>query len=92
MVAVVDRIFLFAAALAVTTSTAAQAAGIDCPDFNKPIVKSVEGGNINPKGDRIYHMPGQKYYGRTVIDESKGERWFCSEDEAIKAGWRKSLR
>lgn len=218
VLAEVGRIFLFAAALTVAMSTTAQAAGKDCPDFNKPIVKSVEGpayvkdgdtvivagveirlkgvdapeladkygreategmraivgswlrcgltgekthgrdvgyctnadgqdigeaiikkglalacecfsdrylpfeqqdarerlprasycskggptplpptscvikGNINPKGDRIYHMPGQQYYGRTVIDESKRERWFCSEDEAIKAGWRKSLR
>ena len=47
-------------------------------------------GNINKKGEKIYHMPGQKYYDETQINESKGERWFCSEEEAKAAGWRKS--
>jgi len=47
-------------------------------------------GNINSKGERIYHMPGQRFYGKTDIDPSKGERMFCTEDEAIGAGWRKS--
>jgi endonuclease YncB( thermonuclease family) len=45
-------------------------------------------GNINSKGDRIYHVPGRSSYEQTKISESKGERWFCSEDEAIEAGWR----
>ncbi len=45
-------------------------------------------GNINRKGDHIYHVPGRSSYGATRINESKGERWFCSEEEAIAAGWR----
>jgi len=45
-------------------------------------------GNINSKGDRIYHSPGSSSYGATKINESKGERWFCSESEARSAGWR----
>ncbi|MCY4319610.1 MAG: thermonuclease family protein [Alphaproteobacteria bacterium] len=48
-------------------------------------------GNISANG-RIYHMPGGKYYERTGIDESSGERWFCSEAEARAAGWRRSRR
>ncbi len=47
-------------------------------------------GNISRSGEKIYHIPRQRYYYKTVIDESKGERWFCSEKEAIDAGWRKS--
>ena len=47
-------------------------------------------GNISSSSDKIYHMQGQKYYDKTVIDESRGERWFCSEEEAILEGWRKS--
>jgi hypothetical protein len=47
-------------------------------------------GNVNTRGERIYHMPGQRYYDDTVIAASHGERWFCSEEEARKAGWRKS--
>ena len=45
-------------------------------------------GNINSKGDRIYHVPRSSSYGATRINESKGERWFCSEAEAMAAGWR----
>ena len=45
-------------------------------------------GNINSKGDRIYHVPGSRAYGLTRINKSKGERWFCSESEARAAGWR----
>lgn len=47
-------------------------------------------GNINNDGERIYHVPGQQYYGDTVVSPQKGERWFCSEEEAIHAGWRKA--
>ena len=49
-------------------------------------------GNISVDGERIYHIPGQKFYGLTKITEAKGERWFCSEDEAQAAGWRRSKR
>ncbi len=49
-------------------------------------------GNINAKGERIYHAPGDNWYDRTRIDPPKGERWFCSEAEAMAAGWRKTLR
>jgi endonuclease YncB( thermonuclease family) len=47
-------------------------------------------GNINGKDQRIYHMPGGRWYDQTRIDEEKGERWFCSEQEAQSAGWRRS--
>ncbi len=47
-------------------------------------------GNINRKGERIYHLPGGEWYDRTKIDPAKGERWFCTEAEARAAGWRKS--
>jgi len=49
-------------------------------------------GNINSRGEKIYHLPGQQYYDVTQIDEASGERWFCTEEEAIKAGWRKAKR
>jgi hypothetical protein len=46
-------------------------------------------GNISTS-ERIYHMPGQKYYLLTRINWFRGERWFCSESDARAAGWRKS--
>jgi hypothetical protein len=47
-------------------------------------------GNISISGERIYHTPEQRYYDKTLVNRSKGERWFCTEDEAIAAGWRKA--
>lgn len=49
-------------------------------------------GNISSSGEKIFHAPGQRDYKKTVIDESKGERWFATESEAINAGWRKAKR
>lgn len=47
-------------------------------------------GNINSAGEKIYHIPGQRYWDKTQIDEGAGERWFCTEKEAESSGWRKS--
>jgi hypothetical protein len=49
-------------------------------------------GNINARGERIYHVPGGRWYAATRIDRLRGERWFCSEEEARAAGWRRSYR
>ena len=46
-------------------------------------------GNINNKGNHIYHCPRWRDYDKTKIDEENGERWFCTEAEAKAAGWRK---
>lgn len=48
-------------------------------------------GNINRKHEHIYHVPWSKDYGKTRIDVAKGERWFCTEEEAVAAGWRAPL-
>jgi len=47
-------------------------------------------GNVSTQGERIYHVPGQRYYDQTRISAAHGERWFCSEAEARAAGWRRS--
>lgn len=44
-------------------------------------------GNIS-EGGRIYHAPWSPWYSRTRINTARGERWFCSEAEAIASGWR----
>jgi micrococcal nuclease len=54
----------------------------------EPIIK----GNISTNTDeKIYHVPGGGFYQQTVIDETRGERWFCTEADAVSSGWRKSL-
>ena len=47
-------------------------------------------GNVSSRG-RIYHLPGQDAYGRTVISGAE-ERWFCSPAEAEAQGFRPALR
>ena len=35
---------------------------------------------------------GEEWFdSKTTIDESRGEKWFCTEAEAQTAGWRKAL-
>lgn len=45
-------------------------------------------GNISRKGEHVFHVPGSRDYARTQLDEAAGERWFCSTEEAVAAGWR----
>lgn len=48
-------------------------------------------GNVNRKGERIYHLAGSSHYGK--VNMSSGDkRWFCSEEEAQAAGWRPPAR
>ncbi|MFJ8066502.1 thermonuclease family protein [Psychrobacillus sp. NPDC096426] len=47
--------------------------------------KCIIKGNINRQGKKIYHIPSGKYYEMT-----KPEEWFCTEEDAVKAGFKKS--
>lgn len=51
--------------------------------FIKPKIK----GNIKPNGEKIYHTPESKSYNSV-----KSEIMFYTEEEAQKAGFRKSKR
>lgn len=51
---------------------------------------SIKGNVSINTGERIYHVPGQRYYHETRISPQHGERWFCSEADARRAGWRRS--
>jgi len=51
-------------------------------------------GNISINtGEHIYHVQGQEHYSETIIRPGYGERWFCSEAEALApAGERRGDR
>lgn len=66
---------------AATWAAGAQECSAECP------IK----GNISERG-RIYHAPWSRHYGRTRIDTAQGERCFCTEAEALDAGWRAPRR
>lgn len=42
-------------------------------------------GNHSRRGEFIYHLPGQRYY-----DVTRPEALFCTESEAVAAGFRRS--
>lgn len=52
-------------------------------DTNKPKKGCNIKGNINSKGEKIYHTTKSPYY-----DQTKQEQWFCSVKEAEQAGFR----
>ena len=54
------------------------------PEDKKCVIK----GNISKKYTKDYFLPGCPNYKRVIIDVRKGERWFCNEAEARKAGWQ----
>ncbi len=64
--------------------------GVDSQQVQQSPTDCIIKGNITSQGEKIYHLPGQKYYDKTVIDTARGEKWFCTEVEATDAGWRKS--
>ncbi len=47
-------------------------------------------GNVSRNGERIYHVPGDRTYDRVQMDKGRDKRWFCSEEQAVAAGWRKA--
>ena len=37
---------------------------------------------------RFYVLPWSAGYERARVQETRGERWFCSEQEAVAAGFK----
>lgn len=68
--------------------------GAGCPDGceNPPSGCDIKGNTSRKDGERIYHVPGQQNYDDTIIESWKGERWFCTEEEAEANGWRRAKR
>lgn len=48
-------------------------------------------GQVSGRG-RIYVLPWSPEYDSVKVHTAKGERWFCSEDEARAAGWKATAR
>jgi endonuclease YncB( thermonuclease family) len=58
---------------------------VQSPPNSDCLIKS----NVNSKGDRIYFLPGMAGYAKVKMNKGFGARWFCSEQEAEAAGWRR---
>lgn len=75
-----------------TDAAAATAAASAAPTALTPPAACAIKGNINRKGEKIFHLPGDPSYAATVISVDRGERYFCSVVEAEAAGWRTAGR
>ncbi|MBX2864355.1 MAG: cold shock domain-containing protein [Leptolyngbyaceae cyanobacterium MAG.088] len=50
-------------------------------------------GNISRHtGNKTYHLPDMENYETTIISPGNGEKWFCTETEAIANGWNKASK
>jgi len=66
------------------------ARGIWGPACQPPKNCRIKGNYRRDRKTKIYHLPECYNYEKIVINEEEGDRWFCSEEEAIKAGFVKS--
>lgn len=46
-------------------------------------------GKVAADGSRLYFVPTDPAYDTMAIDPSRGERTFCSDEDARAAGWRR---
>ena len=47
-------------------------------------------GTTNREGEKVYHLPSAQFYPLVDMKKSRGDRWFCTEQDAKNAGWRAS--
>jgi micrococcal nuclease len=60
-----------------------------CENIQKPGCV-IKGNYRKDNNTYIYHLPNCYNYEKTSIDLHERDKWFCSEDEATKAGFVKS--
>ena len=52
-----------------------------------PVIK----GNVEAvTGDLVYYAPDSLFYSTTEVNEDDGDRFFCTETDAVSAGFKKS--
>jgi endonuclease YncB( thermonuclease family) len=69
------------------------AQSILCTSVDAPSPECDVKGHVTRKGERIYFLPGQLDYSRLDMTKPKPDRrWFCSEEDAEAAGYRRAAR
>ena len=47
-------------------------------------------GNLDRMDKRWYHLPSFRHYETTEVNLQHGDRWFCTEEDAISAGFERA--
>ena len=42
-------------------------------------------------GEKRYYLSGDRNYDRIILHAGRGDRWFCTEDEARSDRWERGL-
>lgn len=62
-----------------------------CEQTEPPDPKCVIKGNVDKNSSRRnYYLPGCAQYKFTVVEKDIGENWFCTEVQAVEAGFTKA--
>jgi len=64
--------------------------GLCTQTTNSKSSKCVIKANVTTNSKPTYHFPGCQAYAITKLELHHGDRWFCTEREAQKAGFRKA--
>ena len=70
--------------LGIFSSVCSQTANSKNPNCN------IKGNIIADRDTKIFHLPYCQGYNLVTVDLSIGEQWFCTESDAITAGYTKS--
>ena len=78
-------------ALAAAAQTAQQEkAGLWSECASEPKAGCLIKGNLDRMDKRWYHLPSFRHYEQTTINLEHGDQWFCTEEEAIEAGFERA--
>lgn len=72
------------------TGTGSSGGGFPNTTYEDPAGECVIKGNVNSKGEKIYHTPASRSYKRTDIKPEEGDQMFCTIQEAEAAGFRRA--
>ncbi len=62
-----------------------------CTDTAPPDPKcTIKGNHDQDRNDYVFLLPDCPYYSLVIVRRFEGDRWFCSEKEALAAGFTKS--
>ena len=59
-------------------------------DYSGTLERVIKGASNSATGERLYHTPGSATYDSAVVTEAEGGLWFCTEFDALSAGWRRA--
>ncbi len=62
-----------------------------CYQPTPPDPKCAIKGNIREDGSKVYFLPSCRNYDQTIVQKYNGEVYFCTEKEALAAGYIKSV-